>query len=50
MRVESGGFRKIKRMSRAHVSEADEEAGVVLLCSIQPLSDMTVSGNTNKQL
>ncbi|HYN31109.1 MAG TPA: 2Fe-2S iron-sulfur cluster-binding protein [Ilumatobacteraceae bacterium] len=31
-----------KRMSRRHVSEADEDAGVVLACRTFPSSDLTV--------
>ena len=30
-------------MSRAHVSAAEEAAGIALLCCIQPQSGMTVS-------
>ena len=43
MRVDSGEYRKVKRMSRAHVSAADEDDGIALLCCIQPRSGMVVS-------
>ena len=44
MKIVEGEFEKVKRMSRAHVSRADEDAGVVLLCCVQPRGDMIVSG------
>lgn len=31
-----------KRMSRRHVSQADEDAGIVLACRTVPASDLTV--------
>ena len=31
-----------KRMSRRHVSQADEDAGIVLACRTLPASDLTV--------
>lgn len=40
-RVLAGTFRRVP-MSRAHVSEQDEAAGLVLCCAIYPLSDLTV--------
>ncbi|MDR2736354.1 MAG: 2Fe-2S iron-sulfur cluster binding domain-containing protein [Gracilibacteraceae bacterium] len=43
MRIDSGEYEKIKRMSRAHVSEEEEKTGLVLLCCIQPRSDLVVS-------
>ena len=39
--VTSGRFRS-DVMSRAHVSEADEAAGIVLACCIYPLSDLVL--------
>ena len=42
MRVASGVYEKVKRMSRAHVSESDECENVVLLCCIQPRGDLTI--------
>jgi ferredoxin len=43
MRVETGAYEKVKPMSRAHVSEADEKEGIVLLCCIQPRDHLTIS-------
>ena len=43
MKVVQGIYEKVKRMSRAHVSEADEDRGVVLLCCVQPRGDMIIS-------
>jgi ferredoxin len=40
-RVISGEYRH-DPMSRAHVSEADEAAGLVLSCAIYPLSDLSL--------
>ena len=42
MRVVSGAYEKIKRMSRAHVSENDERYHIVLLCCIQPRGDLII--------
>lgn len=39
--VTNGQFRS-DVMSRAHVSEADEAAGIVLACCIYPLSDLVL--------
>jgi hypothetical protein len=33
-------------MSRAHISESDEAAGLVLACSIYPLSDILLRFET----
>ena len=44
MKVVEGSYEKVKNMSRAHVTEADEERGIVLLCCITPRGDMVVSG------
>jgi ferredoxin len=42
MRAE-GPIAKVKRMSRAHISPGDEEAGIVLICCIQPRGDIKLS-------
>ena len=47
IRVLEGVFEKVKKMSRAHVSRADEDEGIVLLCCIQPRGDMTVTRQFN---
>ena len=41
VRVIEGSY-TTKRMSRRHVSEADEAAGIVLACRTVPTSDITV--------
>ena len=41
VRVLSGTYRT-RKMSRAHVSEADERAGIVLACRLIPESDLAV--------
>jgi ferredoxin len=43
MKIESGAWHAFKPMSRARVSEADEKEGIVLLCCVQPRSDMVVA-------
>ena len=42
MKIMKGDYVKIKRMSRAHVSQTDEAADIVLLCCVQPRGDLTV--------
>jgi len=39
MRV-AGDYEKVRPMSRAHVSQADEREGIVLLCCIQPRGNL----------
>jgi ferredoxin len=43
MRILSGQWRAFKPMSRAHVSETDQMQGIVLLCCVQPRSDMVIA-------
>ena len=43
MHIDTGDYEKVKTMSRAHVSEEEEKAGFVLICCIQPRSDLVVS-------
>ncbi|MDR0388512.1 MAG: 2Fe-2S iron-sulfur cluster binding domain-containing protein [Spirochaetaceae bacterium] len=47
MRVESGNWFAFKPMSAAHVSEADKKKGIVLLCCVQPRSDLVVAPVTS---
>ncbi|MDR1430037.1 MAG: 2Fe-2S iron-sulfur cluster binding domain-containing protein [Spirochaetaceae bacterium] len=47
MRVESGAWTAFKPMSAAHVSEADKKQGIVLLCCVQPRSDLVVAPVTS---
>ncbi|PRO72033.1 ferredoxin [Alteromonas alba] len=41
IRIESGEY-TAKKMSRCHVSEEEQAAGVVLACKVFPLSDITL--------
>ena len=43
MKIVSGDWFAFKPMSAAHVSEADKKGGVVLLCCIQPRSDLVIT-------
>jgi ferredoxin len=43
MRVVSGKWHPFKAMSAAHVSEEDIKNGIVLVCCVQPRSDMVVA-------
>jgi ferredoxin len=43
MRILSGEWSAHKAMSRAHVSEADQKEGVVLVCCVQPRSDLIIA-------
>ena len=43
MKVVSGEWFGFKPMSAAHVSGEDKREGVVLLCCIQPRSDMVIA-------
>jgi len=43
IKVLEGSYEKVKKMSRAHVSQADESGGIALLCCIQPRSDMSLT-------
>lgn len=46
MRVEGDWF-AFKPMSAAHVSESDKKQGIVLLCCVQPRSDLVVAPVTS---
>lgn len=43
MRIVSGSVHFEKRMSRAHVSEAEEAEGIVLICCIKPREDLVLA-------
>lgn len=47
IRILSGTYLS-KRMSRAHISEQDEQEGVVLACRVFPRSNLVVIGETNE--
>ena len=40
IKVIEGRFDAFKKMSRAHVSQQEEENGIVLACCIKPASDI----------
>lgn len=40
--VVEGDYRSVKKMSRTHVSELDEQSGIVLSCAITPESDLVI--------
>jgi ferredoxin len=42
MRISSGDWSAFKNMSAAHVTEEDRKEGIVLLCCVQPRSDLTI--------
>ncbi|MFV0399786.1 MAG: 2Fe-2S iron-sulfur cluster-binding protein [Oscillospiraceae bacterium] len=44
LRVVSGEYHPFRRMSRAHITEAEQRDGIVLGCCISPRSDMTIEG------
>ena len=43
MKIVQGQYVKAKKMSRAHISVADEENDIVLLCCVQPRDNLIVS-------
>jgi ferredoxin len=43
MRIVSGEYHPFKAMSAAHVSEADLAQGIVLICCVQPRSDLIIA-------
>ena len=44
MKIVKGEYEKVKRMSRAHVSEAEEGEGIALICCVRPLGDLVIAG------
>jgi ferredoxin len=44
MKIVSGEWRSFKPMSHAHAGEADQKEGIVLLCCVQPKSDLIIAG------
>lgn len=49
MQVLDGPYQVAKRMSRAHVTEAEQCDGRALLCCIQPRGDMRIARVPNKR-
>ncbi|MDR1440007.1 MAG: 2Fe-2S iron-sulfur cluster binding domain-containing protein [Clostridiales bacterium] len=43
MRIVSGEWAATKKMSRAHASEQDQKQGIVLICCVQPRSDLVIT-------
>ena len=43
MKIVSGDYEIYKKMSRAHVSAQDIEQKILLLCCVQPRSDMSIA-------
>lgn len=49
MRIVSGSYESVKKMSRAHITAAEEEQGFVLICCVKPRSDLVIARVENKQ-
>lgn len=43
MKIVSGQYFAVKKMSRAHVTEQEQESGIVLMCCVQPRSNLTIA-------
>ena len=43
VRILEGEYVKFKNMSRKHVSEQEEEQGIVLACCVKPLGSITLT-------
>jgi ferredoxin len=43
MRIVSGEYHSFKAMSAAHVSDADKKEDIVLICCVQPRSDLVIA-------
>ena len=42
-RIISGSFLAFKPMSAAHITETDKKSALVLLCCVQPRSDLVIA-------
>lgn len=42
MKIVSGRYSVIKKMSRAHITEDEQAAGIVLICCVKLQSDLTI--------
>lgn len=42
MQILSGDYETVSKMSRAHISPEEESAGIVLLCCVEPRSDLKI--------
>lgn len=43
MRIVSGSYAIVKKMSRAHVTEQERQAGTVLICCVRPLGKIIIA-------
>jgi len=43
MKILSGSYSVVKRMSRRHVSEEEQKENIVLLCCVQPRSNVVIA-------
>lgn len=43
MKIVSGEYVLAKRMSRAHITQEEEDQGTVLICCVQPRGNMVVT-------
>jgi len=43
MKIVKGDYRIIKRMSHAHISEDEKKDNIVLVCCVEPRSDLIIS-------
>ncbi|MDR1389698.1 MAG: 2Fe-2S iron-sulfur cluster binding domain-containing protein [Treponema sp.] len=43
MKIVSGAYEAFKPMSAAHISGEDKKGGVVLICCVQPRSDLVIA-------
>ena len=43
VKILEGEYAKFKNMSRNHVSEEEEEQGIVLACCVKPLADILLT-------
>lgn len=43
MKIISGSYQIEKKMSRAHISEWEQENGIVLVCCVKPCGNLTIA-------
>lgn len=49
MKLSSGELNFAKKMSRAHISQQEEQAGYVLTCCVKPKSDVVLFADIKQQ-
>lgn len=49
MQIVEGAYHVEKKMSRAHVSGEEAARGILLLCCVQPRSDLTIRHITKEK-